>query len=424
MNNNVTKPFYSNPSSVGFASLQFAFLSASALLLNEFKMNEPAARGVTQIIGGFALFVAVLFPIFVLLSPSPANGPKLLVFPVAATLALAPWIPPSWNRDPAGFFRIIFSISILGNILLLFVPAIGAGPPARGREIRWGAGGKLMLLITILAFSVSVVDLYFLKTELWVKTYRFGGIVTSIIFIYFLATRWTSSPGALLFSVVAAVAAAAAVLLNDRGPGVSQFFDSSITALSLMIGALYCASHVSKTSSFVWTFILILLMQGCSAAWPGFGPPLAAGIVMYILSAMMNRNGGGAALLAIALAALGFVTSTTWGRFTDWLDSIELYEAAGESFIIDPHSAAGYAILGIIVLIAFAGAARMIKNAAVLAGISTSVACFVMSKSFPEVQTFYLIGTVVLFIIVGGAIFSPRTNLIIDSAVEPDEGIS
>jgi hypothetical protein len=402
------RPFYNNPASGGFACILWVFLSVLALCLHEFRLHGDAGRALTQWIGGLALCCAPFFPWFLLASPVPANGAKLIIFSAASSVALAPWIPPRWTSDAesrALFVRYVLAGSVLFNALIL-------ATPARGRIIQWGAGGKPMAVVALLAVAFAAVDGLLPQGSPSTTSYRFAGVVLFVIFIFFLVSRFTVSPIATLGAVILASAASAAVLRADSRPAVQQVADSAVVAFALMGASLYCWSHVAKSGSTVWAFTGILAMQGCVAAMPGLAIPLAAGLATFAIAAFSLRQGAGAALLLLSAGVLGFVASITWDPFRFWRDRIPADPHVPQGSALFLASAVGGTVLALVAVL------RMRRNAAALAAASCAAACLALGMEVPTIDHIYYSAAAALAAALAATLAAPRASLVPSPAEE------
>jgi hypothetical protein len=282
------------PDTLGFACGLCFLLSSLSLLLHWYELKTPSAAAAARALGALTLFVAPLFPWLALASPEPVNGTKLVVFPAAVMLALTPWVSRNWlvNFEAGAAVTGILTFAIVGNAVAPLVP-FGDRPNSLYKRVRWGAGGNLMLVVAVMALTAALGD------YLWVRrggpvAYRFATIALLVVFAFFLLTRSTTSPKAILLGLTAGTAVGTWGVLAGRGSG-----GPVLSGLALTFGALYCACHVSRTSSLVWTALGTALTVGAIDAHPGLAIGAVPALVILTAAALVRRNWSGVVLLVL-----------------------------------------------------------------------------------------------------------------------------
>src|SRR6185436_8190270 len=114
------------------------------------------------------------------------------------------------------------------------------------KTIRWSAGGKLMLAVAILGIAVAVADRLIESSrgpapgrEPSSPAYRFASWILLVVFSFFLQSRFTQSPRAILAGLAAAIGAAALFTFRIDPAPIQRIPDSRVAGLALALGALY-----------------------------------------------------------------------------------------------------------------------------------------------------------------------------------------
>jgi hypothetical protein len=256
-----------------------AVLALLGLMFHWFELPGAAARVAARSLGGAALLVAPLLPLFALVSPAPVNGAKLLVFPAAVTIALVPWVPREWLGEEARSATLarLFVIAILANLVVLGLPGSG-GPPPREKPVRWGSGGKLMAFVAAVALAAAALEVWRSRESQGTVAYRFASVALLVIFGFFLQTRFTSSPTATLVALALGIPAAAyfrARLALPNYQGLAAVADQCWAGIALALGTLYAVAHAARGESWTWAVIATLLSLGSARAFP----PVSVGLV-------------------------------------------------------------------------------------------------------------------------------------------------
>jgi hypothetical protein len=290
------------PDTLGFACGICFLLSSLSLLLHWYELKTPAAASAARVLGALTLFVAPLFPWLALASPEPANGPKLVVFPVAVMLALTPWVPRQWFTE-LGTGRIVSAIllfSVAGNLMVPFIPAAGSVNNI-DKRIQWNAGGKLMGFAAAVGLTIAGADAVWERTP---RAYAFASIALLPVFAYFVQTRFTTSPRAIVAGLT--VASVGGVLFG--------FTENGLTGAALALGSFYCATHVARTASVLWTLLGGILAAGASRSLPSLVPGVFLGVMVLTGYAARARNWAAIPLCVLVMLAcsLALTTRPVW----------------------------------------------------------------------------------------------------------------
>lgn len=407
------------PSTVGFACLQWAIFSIVAVVFH-FSDRQEGIRGLLASgVGTTTLFCALLFPFFAVLSPEPANGPKLIIFSAAVFLALTPWIPPRFlDGDEArwSFLLLLMIASALGNLIILALPSTAGGAAPRTKRIDWSAGGKLFIVILSLGLAAIIAD------RLRGRPWNAPGVVSMlliVIFTYFVASRFTRSPAAVVTAVLFACGAAALVAVVEQFAG--GIASGSIAGTALGIGVLYSASHVERGGNFLWTIISVALMLGAVADLPILGAPLLVGMLIYLISATVGRRPTATAMLIVLIAVCVFVMFKTWPRLLDWIENVRLAGGRAtrpETGILHVERVVAVPCAVFAGMLALLAIARLYKNPAALATFAAGAVSLGFAFYYSPLQPTLCIHAILLFGAVGGAVVAHGESLIRGAAGE------
>lgn len=412
--NELSTPMARKPvfSTLGFACAEWAAFGIVAILCHLSRSGHGFQEAFAGAIVSITLLCGLFFPLLGALSPAPANGPKLLVFPAAIFLAALPWIPPVWLGDSSRrwtFILYLLITAVAGNLILLFVPGSGAAAAPRSKIIQWRAGGKLVLAAAATGLTLAVADLARPSNDSTPITYKVAAFLLLTIFSCFVTMRIVSNARAIVAALFLAVGGAVVQWILDPSPAVRALTPDACSGTALAIGAIYCGSHVARNSSLLWTAICIVLSMGSVAAFPAIGIPLLTGMVILTAAAAFSRQIGGAIFLAGAVSAVAFVISLTRDRFAIWLQ--------GEG---GPLSVAGLVVAGATGALALLAIIKLYKNATALALFIAGAASMSLAAVHPALRTIFLGISCFCMAPLAGALIAPRDAWILSVRAEKE----
>lgn len=295
------------PSSAGFALAQFAWLAALALLLHEYRLEGAAAAAATAVLGALALLLCPWTPLLAWISPEPINGAKWVVFSAGSTLALMAWLTRWHNAPHHAIVRWILCGSLILNGLALAVRRDGR--PLRDRRVEWRAGGALMLAVSAVGAGAAAAVIIPLDLSIGAAIHTSAGILLTVIFTFFLATRFAASRLAVAAALVLALGSAAALVVPGSpwlvsAPGETGF-GRDAAAGSQFLGALYASTHIARAEGdssrgvCAWTMLAAIFTFGASCISPWLAAALIPAGAVVALAGLRRR-----APAAVAAGAL------------------------------------------------------------------------------------------------------------------------
>ncbi|HKE01586.1 MAG TPA: hypothetical protein VKE69_11295 [Planctomycetota bacterium] len=232
----------------------------------------PAAELISLAAASFALLAFA--------SPEPANGPKLVVLPLAVALAAAGCLRAAAIAPDATTVASSAFAAVVANVALL------ASRRHRDKRIDWTAGGRPFLAVALLAFAVALGAL-----GLGLAIEGVASFGLAIVFSYFVTTRVGDAIVGHAFGL-----ALVAGLLACTYPLPGR--DRDTTAVALALGALYASTHAARGVA-AWTVIGLVLAAGTAAYSPTCGVALAAPAALAGLGAERARRWSGGLLLVL-----------------------------------------------------------------------------------------------------------------------------
>lgn len=290
--------------SVGAAAAQLLVISATAVVLHLSPLGEGWTARALKWIVLLSLHVGLFFPLYAIQSPSPANGPKLILFPLLTFVSLLPWIPPP-VREPASLWwalLLMLAAALVGNGILLLLRS--GGVPVRRKTIRWSAGGRPFGVVVAAGVASAAFDGMFISAGF--NEERSVMIILLYITTFFLLTRATTHTKTAVAGSIAAPLVFAAVAAAGPDGLASQRFHA-LTKAAVLLGMLfYSCSHLGGSGARVWAMITFILLAGIFGNRGTFIFPAAAGILTLLFMKEGERPVGGTAALAMS-AVMAFI---------------------------------------------------------------------------------------------------------------------
>ncbi len=385
--------------SVGFASFQMAWLAALALLLHETGFVGASGRTLALAVGSTALLLAPFFPLYAVLSPEPANGAKLLVFPAATFLAVWSWLPPSIGAHGPAAVRWLLVLGVAGNAAVIAAPALGATKALRGKRIEWRAGGPLFLAVLALAAAQAAVAVSARVPEVNPAP-AIAAIVLAVVFQFFLATRISTSPRAILAGLVLAGAAIAGGFALGRTRVPLDLPAGDLVSAALVLGALYALCHVERAGHLPWVFLASILALGAAAPAPLLALALVVPSAVVVVRAVRTRR---------PAPAFGGVTVSVAAFLAAPLSIGRVHGGDPSRFLASAPGAPVVLVAGAVVVAALAAArARDVGDGALLAAFGAMTALLVLLGAGGPASWAFLSVAAVL----AGSLLAPRAALV------------
>jgi hypothetical protein len=253
--------------------------------------------GAFPTIGATLVLVPFFLAALVWVSPSPANGPKLLVFSALLALQFKDW----------GHDVVVWDVWFvaLGAVACLFV----ACHPASGRKlVRWSVGWKLLGGAVVLGAGVAALGVSRLVAVSdvplpWTSFDQEGVVFFLVILLSaFLATRASADARAQGAAVLASAGLLALAIVLDPDGWRGRW---DVARMSAALGALYAITHCGRPTTAIWPAIAIAL------AFPDRFSFAALAVAAASLPVARRIRG---AVFSLALSAL-FVVFVCESRF-------------------------------------------------------------------------------------------------------------
>ncbi|MBL8696509.1 MAG: hypothetical protein JNJ88_20600 [Planctomycetes bacterium] len=307
------------PSSAGFALAQFAWLAALALLLHEYRLEGTAAAAATAVLGALALLLCPWTPFLAWMSPEPINGAKWVAFSSGSTLALMAWLA-RWPSAPDHvLIRWVLCGSMILNALALVLRR--EGRTIRDKSVQWRAGGTLMLAVGAVGAVAAAAITIPLRLSIGSAIHTSAGILLTVIFTFFLATRFAASRRTVAAALVLTLGSAAALVVPGSpwlvsAPGEIGFGRDAAGG-SQFLGTLYACTHIARAEGEesrgvgAWTTLAAIFTIGASCISPWLAAALIPAGAVAALAGWRRRAPAAVAAgtLLLLLQLVGAVLS-------------------------------------------------------------------------------------------------------------------